>query len=170
MVFPSHTFYPLRQQYIPHRIHYGIYEKEAGRIYETREKNVADREKKGGQNNGDHRLTLAHANGKKLVVDVILVRKERTLPTTNTMDENPYHIETGYYERRKSQHERIGVELAWGRRKTIQLQTKETQHDAKSKTPGISHKNLVSTLDFSENIEVKKRNENTQSGKGKYGI
>ena len=75
------------------------------------QQNVADSEKKGGQNNGDHRLTLAHANGKKLVVDVILVRKERTLPTTNTMDENPYHIETGNDERRKSQHKRIGVEL-----------------------------------------------------------
>ena len=45
MVFPSHTFYPLRQQYIPHSVHYGIYEKEAGGIHETGKKDVADSEK-----------------------------------------------------------------------------------------------------------------------------
>lgn len=49
--------------------------------------------KSGGQDDGDHGRALAHADGKQLVVDVVLVGQEGILAVAHAVKIGYHHVE-----------------------------------------------------------------------------
>ena len=73
------------------------------------EEDVEEGECHGGEHYGDHSHTLAHADGKELVVDVVLVGEEGVAAVAHTVEIYPHHIKARHEQRGERQDE--GVDM-----------------------------------------------------------
>ena len=134
------------------------------------EEDVEEGECHGGEHYGDHSHTLAHADGKELVVDVVLVGEEGVAAVAHTVEIYPHHIKARHEQRGERQDEGVDMVGRTADGKTRYADAQETEHDADGEAAGVAHEYLAPFLRLAEHIIIIERHEHPKGGEGKHGI
>ena len=115
-------------------------------------------------------LTLRHAQGYELVVDMIPVRQEKGLPAPPTVQYDPHHIKHRHDQEREGSHDSTGKDAFLHRIGHAQANGHHRQQHSDGERAGVAHEDLASAAYLAEYVIIEKRQQHTESGQADEGI
>ena len=114
----------------------------------------------------DQDIAVSHACPQELVVDMVLVWKERVAAFPDAVDHHTHDIEQRYYKgRERYDHAAGSVRLRCGGE--AQPQHYETQDIPEGQAACVSHEELVSAESIAEDVVEPERNDDPEGRDGK---